>query len=110
MRRPTATRFSASLHHRAKEEEYQWLLRTAWKLAPGDSLAHLGSGLNAPPGGDGDLLLLRAPESYATGVARALRQGNDTDTVMGMAGAWRVHTSLWGAVVDHRDEQYELNQ
>jgi poly(ADP-ribose) glycohydrolase ARH3 len=76
------------LYRRATQEEYQWLLRTAWRLTANDSLALLGSGLEAQRSVVTAIACFAiAPDSYPTVIARALALGNDTDTVMGMAGA-----------------------
>ncbi len=76
------------LYRRATEEEYQWLLRTAWKLTERDSLAMLGSGLEAHRSVVTAIACFAiAPDSYETAIARALALGNDTDTLMAMTGA-----------------------
>ena len=76
------------LYQRATQEEYQWLLRTAWKLTAGDSLALLGSGLEAHRSVVTAVACFDvSKDSYTGALARALSLGNDTDTVMGMTGA-----------------------
>lgn len=76
------------LYHRATQDEYQWLLRTAWKLNASDSLGFLGSGLEAHRSVVTAVACFGvSPDSYTGVLARALALGNDTDTVMGMAGA-----------------------
>ena len=80
--------FFGELYHRATQDEYQWLLRTAWKLTERDSLALLGSGLEAHRSVvTASACFAIAPNSYEKTIARAMALGNDTDTVMGMAGA-----------------------
>jgi len=76
------------LYKRATQEEYQWLLRHAWKLTATDSLASLGSGLEAHRSTITSIACFSiSPDSYTGALARGLAMGNDTDTVMGMAGA-----------------------
>ena len=76
------------LFSRATKYQYQWLIRTAWRLTPNDSLAMLGSGLEAHRSVVTAIACFSmSPDSYPTAVARALALGDDTDTVMGMAGA-----------------------
>jgi poly(ADP-ribose) glycohydrolase ARH3 len=76
------------LYDRATQEEYQWLLRTAWKLTANDSLFYLGSGIEAHRSVVTAITCFAiSPDSYTAAIARALSLGNDTDTVMGMTGA-----------------------
>jgi poly(ADP-ribose) glycohydrolase ARH3 len=76
------------LHSRATQEEYQWLLRTAAKLGPADSLGYLGSSLEAHRSVVTAIACFAvATESYPKAIARALALGDDTDTVMAMTGA-----------------------
>jgi poly(ADP-ribose) glycohydrolase ARH3 len=80
--------FWGRLYDRATQEEYQWLLRTAWKLTPQDSLAMLGSSLEAHRSVVTAITCFAVlPDSYSNAVGRALSLGDDTDTLMGMAGA-----------------------
>jgi poly(ADP-ribose) glycohydrolase ARH3 len=83
-----AEHFYGELYPFAREEEFQWLLRTAYKLTPADSLACLGNSLEAHRSVVTALACFAgAPDSYPTAVARALAQGNDVDTLMAMTGA-----------------------
>ena len=80
--------FYGELLSRATQEEFQWLLRVSERLSPKDSLAELGSGLEAQRSVVTAITCFAvSPESYRGALARALALGNDTDTVMSMAGA-----------------------
>ncbi|HVT79895.1 MAG TPA: ADP-ribosylglycohydrolase family protein [Phycisphaerae bacterium] len=80
--------FYGELYRRATQDEYQWLLRTAWRLTERDSLALLGSSLEAHRSVVTAIACFAiAPDSYENTIARALALGDDTDTLMGMAGA-----------------------
>jgi poly(ADP-ribose) glycohydrolase ARH3 len=80
--------FWRELYSRAEQDEYQWLLRTAWNLKASDSLAMLGSSLEAHRSVVTAITCFSvSPDSYAGAIARALALGDDTDTLMAMTGA-----------------------
>ena len=80
--------FYDALLRRATQEEYQWLLRTAARLTEQDSPGLLGNGLEAHRSVITAIACFTmAPSSYEQALTRALALGNDTDTIMGMAGA-----------------------
>ena len=80
--------FYGELYPFAREEEFQWLLRTAWKLKSDQSLACLGNSLEAHRSvATAIACFTGSPDAYLPVIARALSQGNDVDTLMAMAGA-----------------------
>jgi poly(ADP-ribose) glycohydrolase ARH3 len=79
--------FFNELSKRATTEEFQWQLRTAAKLDPGDTLS-FGNSLEAHRSVTTSLLCFAIwPDSYESAVARAIGMGNDTDTLAAMTGA-----------------------
>jgi len=82
------TTFFRELMARASLEEYQWQLSVASRLTIDDSVAVLGSGLEAHRSVITAIACFAIePESYEGVVGRALSLGNDTDTVAAMAGS-----------------------
>lgn len=80
--------FFDELYRRATEDEYQWMLRTARQLSGQDSLALLGSGLEAHRSVVTAITCFAvSPDLYTGALARALALGDDTDTLMAMTGA-----------------------
>lgn len=87
-RRFVRTDFFAELQKRAETEEFQWQLSVAAQLAPYDTIAGFGSGLEAHRSVVTAICCFAgSPECYAKAISRAIGQGNDTDTLAAMAGA-----------------------
>jgi poly(ADP-ribose) glycohydrolase ARH3 len=80
--------FYRELRRRVQSEEFEWLLSTASRLRPGDTLSFLGNGIEAHRSVVTAIACFAAsPGAYEPAVSRALGQGNDTDTLAAMAGA-----------------------
>lgn len=80
--------FYRELSRRARSEEFRWHVSAAARLRPGDSVSVLGNGLEAHRSVVTAIACFTAsPRSYEDVVARAISQGNDTDTLAAMAGA-----------------------
>lgn len=80
--------FYRELRRRATTEEFGWHLKVAARLRPGDSLASLGSSLEAHRSVVTAIACFTSsPTSYEEAVARAIGLGDDTDTLAAMAGA-----------------------
>jgi poly(ADP-ribose) glycohydrolase ARH3 len=80
--------FYGALRRRAETEEFRWALSAAARLRPGDTLGFLGNSLEAHRSVVTAIACFAsAPRSYDDAVARALGQGDDTDTLAAMTGA-----------------------
>jgi poly(ADP-ribose) glycohydrolase ARH3 len=80
--------FYRELRSRAKSEEFRWHVKTASRLRPGDSVSVLGNSLEAHRSVVTSIACFTAaPRSYEDAVARAICQGDDTDTLAAMTGA-----------------------
>src|SRR5439155_1305155 len=80
--------FYRELRRRATTEEFRWHLSVASRLRPGDSVSGLGNSLEAHRSVVTSVACFAAaPRSYEDAVARAVSQGDDTDTLAAMAGA-----------------------
>lgn len=82
--------FYRELRERATTEEFRWHLKTASRLRPGDTVSMLGNSLEAHRSVVTAIACFAgSPRSYEDAVARAISQGDDTDTLAAMAGALR---------------------
>jgi poly(ADP-ribose) glycohydrolase ARH3 len=80
--------FYNTLRRRAHTEEFRWALGAAARLRHGDTLSFLGNSLEAHRSVVTAIACFTsAPRSYEDAVARALGQGDDTDTLAAMTGA-----------------------
>lgn len=80
--------FYAELTQHAETEEFQWQLSIARRLGRTGSVAGFGNSLEAHRSVTTAIAILAAsPNDYAAAIARAIGQGNDTDTLAAMAGA-----------------------
>ena len=80
--------FYRELRSRATQEEFQWQLSVAQRLGPDDSVAVLGSSLEAHRSVITAIACFtQEPQSYEGVITRAMCLGNDTDTVAAMAGS-----------------------
>ena len=80
--------FYGELRRRSMSEEFGWHLRTASRLRPGDTVSMLGNSLEAHRSVVTAIACFAgSPRSYEDAVARAISQGDDTDTLAAMAGA-----------------------
>ncbi|MEI8194705.1 MAG: ADP-ribosylglycohydrolase family protein [Phycisphaerae bacterium] len=80
--------FYQQLWRYAREEEFRWQLQLAVELTDTDSLRTLGNSLEAHRSVVTAIACFTtSPDSYVHTIARALAQGNDTDTLAAMAGA-----------------------
>jgi poly(ADP-ribose) glycohydrolase ARH3 len=76
------------LRKRATQEEYQWLLKTASRLKPGDSLHVLGNSIEAHRSVVTAITCFaQSMDDYQGVIVRAIGMGNDVDTLAAMAGA-----------------------
>jgi poly(ADP-ribose) glycohydrolase ARH3 len=82
------TAFYRTLRSRAVTEEFQWHLRVAAKLRPGDPVSGLGSTLHAHRSVVTALACFaNTPGDFEESVGLAIGLGDDTDTVAAMTGA-----------------------
>lgn len=80
--------FYRELRQRARTEEFRWHLAVAARLRPGDSVSGLGNSLEAHRSVVTAIACFTgSPSRYEDVIARAISQGNDTDTLAAMAGA-----------------------
>ena len=80
--------FLNELLQRAQTDEIRWALKTAIRLKRGDSIAVLGSSLEAHRSVITAIAAFAAtPEDYPFAVGRVIGLGDDTDTLAAMAGA-----------------------
>jgi poly(ADP-ribose) glycohydrolase ARH3 len=80
--------FYRELRRRSTSEEFRWHLDVAARTRPGDSLASLGSSLEAHRSVVTAIACFTSsPRSYEDAVARAIGLGDDTDTLAAMTGA-----------------------
>jgi poly(ADP-ribose) glycohydrolase ARH3 len=80
--------FYRELRRRATTEEFRWHLEVAARTRPGDSLASLGSSLEAHRSVVTAMACFASsPRSFEDAVSRAIGLGDDTDTVAAMTGA-----------------------
>jgi poly(ADP-ribose) glycohydrolase ARH3 len=80
--------FLRELAARAETEEFRWQLETAARLRACDPVGTFGNSLEAHRSVVTAIALFAVcPDDYARAVARAIGQGNDTDTLAAMAGA-----------------------
>jgi len=103
--------FYRQLQSRATQEEFQWQLSVAARLGPDDSVAVLGSSLEAHRSVITAIACFtQDTESYQEVITRALGLGNDTDTVAAMAGALSgAHLGI-SAIPKHAMEMLENEQ
>jgi poly(ADP-ribose) glycohydrolase ARH3 len=88
MRRFRRRAFYRELLCRARSEEFRWALMAAAELRARHTLSFLGNSLEAHRSVVTAIACFSvAPRSYEAAVARAIGQGNDTDTLAAMAGA-----------------------
>lgn len=72
----------------AQTDEFRWQLSVARKLRPSDSVGGFGNSLEAHRSVVTAIAIFAAsPDDYLAAIARAIGQGNDTDTLAAMAGA-----------------------
>jgi poly(ADP-ribose) glycohydrolase ARH3 len=100
--------FHRELLRRTQSEEFHWALSTAARLRPGDTIGFLGNSLEAHRSVVTAIACFTSSaQSYDGVVARAISQGNDTDTLAAMAGALSgAHLGI-GAVPRHLLEKLE---
>ncbi len=80
--------FYGELRRRSHSEEFRWHLDVAARSRPGDSLASLGSSLEAHRSVVTAIACFTTSAgSFEDAVARAIALGDDTDTVAAMTGA-----------------------
>jgi len=80
--------FYSQLWRYAREEEFRWQIRLAAQLGEHDGLSTLGNSLESHRSVMTAIACFTStPESYSRTIARAIAQGNDTDTLAAMAGA-----------------------
>jgi poly(ADP-ribose) glycohydrolase ARH3 len=80
--------FLNELLKRAETDEIRWCLKTAIKLKRGDSIAVLGSTLQAHQSvGTAIAAFAATPGDYPFAVGRVIGLGDDTDTLAAMTGA-----------------------
>jgi poly(ADP-ribose) glycohydrolase ARH3 len=80
--------FYAELARHAETEEFRWQLSIARRLGRTSSVAGFGNSLEAHRSVITAIaIFVASPDDYPAVVARAIGQGNDTDTLAAMAGA-----------------------
>lgn len=90
VREPTFThdRFYETLRSRATLDEYRWLLDSAARLSPDDTVSILGNGIEAHRSVVTSIACFAlSPDNYEEAVGRAITLGGDTDTLGAMTGA-----------------------
>ena len=90
VREPTFHRatFFQELARRAETEEFRWQMATAARMRPSAALGCFGNSLEAHRSVTTAVAAFAsAPDDYSRVIARAIGQGNDTDTLAAMAGA-----------------------
>jgi poly(ADP-ribose) glycohydrolase ARH3 len=100
--------YFGELQKRAKTEEFQWQLSVAAQLNSNDTVAGFGNGLEAHRSVVTAICCFAgSPDCYTDTIARAIGQGNDTDTLAAMAGAISGARLGMGAIPSHLVESLE---
>lgn len=80
--------FYRELLRRAQSEEFRWAVSAAARLRRGDTVAFLGSSLEAHRSVVTAIAcFVASPDSFEDAVSRAIGLGDDTDTLAAMTGA-----------------------